>query len=820
MRKILLLIVLASSFVKVKAQVPSYYNNLEKYWYYRYRLVNDFMKIGDNAGESIPAIARQIGSYCTTSNCYKDGGLTWGADATVRLGTYMQVLATEYYQLQLNGKNTDRTKYELEKAVNAILRLDKNAEHYCTDIDNSYPPNHGNDGGNNTHNGFFIRDDVPYLNFIQENLSHFNRNGISFDPQHIATHLHSVGWEPKYEYEAGGSAFAGRYGGAGPSGYPPKFGSSHIFTLDKELYHNYQFPPSLNGTSNLRTMIPRYPYEESQDQLVEIFKGLALTNMYVSSLKSTTSEELFKLINYIGDNGYNNFGGWTIRNPLTRECVYGINPSKYIGLVGSCDAGGGVFITNAEPAVEAVKLLTGTTIPWSTIGGPHWAFELARGFKKNKDIQFTDAFVCFADNWRNARGKNVSFESIKRHADANETQTPHLPLLYKLIRPSGGSDKIQYHPNPSFLNLLDNAPPCGPYYYWNQTTSTKTFWHKEWSGGDRLVEPYHRQDVINSNAPGSNESLEFNGLDYMLLFNLYALVQEDYVRVINNPYYETSLTTTYPENHWKQGWIGTKTRKLKLNYLEYLGLQNKIESDGDVTFRGGKVIEMNPGFEAKSGSNVFAYIQDYTCAGGYNHDKSYHHAFINSQQTIESVLGNETEWVDSLIEYGTTYVPRVYDSTYTPDTEDSLDIYLDSIYADSLKNVILTSGDSTLIGWYYSMFDTTDTNNYRISGSNINSMYEAMQKSQQLKKKSSISNLSNITIHPNPTTGQLNITMPAPGDYDVKITNMLGVVVYQGKLKDEQHKQIQLENNLPSGNYTVQITGKEVNHIEKITLTR
>ncbi len=75
-------------------------------------------------------------------------------------------------------------------------------------------------------------------------------------------------------------------------------------------------------------------------------------------------------------------------------------------------------------------------------------------------------------------------------------------------------------------------------------------------------------------------------------------------------------------------------------------------------------------------------------------------------------------------------------------------------------------------------------------------------------------------IHPNPTTGQLNITMPAPGDYDVKITNMLGVVVYQGKLKDEQQKQVQLDANLPSGNYTVQITGKEVNHIEKITLTR
>ena len=30
--------------------------NLEKYWHYRYRLVNYFLQVGPNAGESLPIV--------------------------------------------------------------------------------------------------------------------------------------------------------------------------------------------------------------------------------------------------------------------------------------------------------------------------------------------------------------------------------------------------------------------------------------------------------------------------------------------------------------------------------------------------------------------------------------------------------------------------------------------------------------------------------------------------------------------------------------------------------------------------------------------
>jgi hypothetical protein len=73
----------------------SAYINLEKYWFYRYRLVNDFMKIGENCGESIPAQDR---------NAYPPNALSrieWG-DATIDLGNYISMLATEHRMLSNN----------------------------------------------------------------------------------------------------------------------------------------------------------------------------------------------------------------------------------------------------------------------------------------------------------------------------------------------------------------------------------------------------------------------------------------------------------------------------------------------------------------------------------------------------------------------------------------------------------------------------------------------------------------------------------------------------------------------------------------------
>lgn len=137
---------------------------LRKYWFYRSRLNNDFVKVGRGQGESLVFNERGLGhtSFApTTDVTFKMG------DATSTQGYYIAVLALEYHLLEANHNNekTDSTLYELFCAIDAINRLDLMAEKILTDSTGT--------GGNGILNGFFVRDDV-YPDFVKDNYDHFN----------------------------------------------------------------------------------------------------------------------------------------------------------------------------------------------------------------------------------------------------------------------------------------------------------------------------------------------------------------------------------------------------------------------------------------------------------------------------------------------------------------------------------------------------------------------------------------------------------------------------------------------------------------------
>jgi hypothetical protein len=111
MRKIIVigLLFLFNSNISLEGQV-ALSTNQAKYWHYRARLINHFLVIGPNQGESLPAGIRN-----QTNSSIAD----WG-DGPVYLGYYIGVLATEYRLLLQNNKNTDQTLTKLYYAINAI----------------------------------------------------------------------------------------------------------------------------------------------------------------------------------------------------------------------------------------------------------------------------------------------------------------------------------------------------------------------------------------------------------------------------------------------------------------------------------------------------------------------------------------------------------------------------------------------------------------------------------------------------------------------------------------------------------------------------
>jgi len=135
---------------------PSYaqteQDNHEKYWTYRNNLIRKFLKIGASNslldfGNSIPIENRDnINTNCTGTG----KRMRWG-DATIHQGYYIATLACEYELLRRSGKDCAPTLNELYYAIQAVDRLDDYAEWYLSLIPNLFP----------NKNGFLTRDDVP-----------------------------------------------------------------------------------------------------------------------------------------------------------------------------------------------------------------------------------------------------------------------------------------------------------------------------------------------------------------------------------------------------------------------------------------------------------------------------------------------------------------------------------------------------------------------------------------------------------------------------------------------------------------------------------
>lgn len=127
--------------------------NLQKYWKFRNKFKEKYIRIGEAPGESLPAWT--INPTVCIDNLNNDGTgygeMHWG-DGMIHQGYYIGFLATEYRLLKNNNQDVKGVLNELFFALNAINRVDRIAEDALENIyEMQLSPNL---------NGYYIREDV------------------------------------------------------------------------------------------------------------------------------------------------------------------------------------------------------------------------------------------------------------------------------------------------------------------------------------------------------------------------------------------------------------------------------------------------------------------------------------------------------------------------------------------------------------------------------------------------------------------------------------------------------------------------------------
>jgi hypothetical protein len=154
--KILLLILLLfTCAADLSAHNPTDTVLLERYWNYRQRFLNRFVRIGDQPGYSMP-IEQYMYTDCRNDWIWTNypepyvgngfGILSPGGDQTCGLGHYIAMLATEYALLAQNHQRTDSVTRELYYALKSYFRLEREANEIF------HKPSYF---------GFFLRQDAP-----------------------------------------------------------------------------------------------------------------------------------------------------------------------------------------------------------------------------------------------------------------------------------------------------------------------------------------------------------------------------------------------------------------------------------------------------------------------------------------------------------------------------------------------------------------------------------------------------------------------------------------------------------------------------------
>lgn len=583
---------------KLVAQPPQDLDiaNMKKYWWYRYRLVNDFMVKGEGPGKSLPMEERD--QYLQPIAKIAK----WG-DCTINLGHYIGVLATEYALLSEQGQPTDTTKQELFYAISAINRLDNNAEAYYSSFGASqaYPLN-----------GFFMRDDVP-SSFLIDNPNLANGvtssriiNTVDADNlEGLETNEMSV--DQVYDLMVGFALVS-------------KFIPDNTYYIpDKSTMIHKPFADGETGfAEEIKNINDRIISRLADNNWIVYIPGTSITPAHDRGWEAIDfSYGVAEAAKYIKEpESYPNIFAVPVR---TCEPFPSLNCDRYHNLISfatstlwmnmgvtyapfstivnntedyklqSLAAIGNSWWTRASAAPDPIAILSVLFNPYFIIHPLQQAAALAAASTPIPPINLTIPTLTY-------RAAGFSYE--------------HTPLLRKVLHPGVNSHSFSFLFPYTSLNqshyedLLNSAPNCGPYNFGIGNMSTY-----EWSSDNRINNSERRGQSL---AGGGGE---YNGLDYMLYYNLYHLIDPNTVPMVN--YMDRDILFDFPTSSG----AGSTGMPCVIEAFNTISASNNVGSTADVTYHAGNEIALLPGFSAQSGSNFSAYIQAFTCSetDGYRH---------------------------------------------------------------------------------------------------------------------------------------------------------------------------------------------------------
>ncbi len=525
MKKIIIVCLLC--FLYISSYAQSIYENAEKYWYYRERLKN-FVLVSSNYNEP--------GTNIPAERIYNNS-IAWD-DGNAAFNHYISVLATEYKLLKMYGQDYTQTIKELYYALKSFERLDATAESYYRQ-DNSQL--------STDLNGFFIREDIT-----DEFWSKYGKNGtnpyfkqVKLKRQLNTNHVDSI-WSWEYEksedntwhYLEAFSLVGALVDKEFVDGVLINFkqiAKDNVYRIIDDMKHNHMIHTiiwELAPPSNIKNNFAYEWYVENPvtGEPVELGSGLDWTMLYVSSGFAKTGNNLLGINEFSSSDLsaiiFKNMLAMPFTNIDLTIDVY--NKAVFNPLTGfgqgfiDCE----VSLTGPGYKKKIHDFVPEPNLPCKILDSE----EIILADLSDDDYELRS--LCATGNIEDINGLNPYEVLIKKQKESSVLKYEHFPLIWSVV--NNNYSHISTEDKDYVLGLLNAAPACGPYYFSAGDDGGL------WSSGSRLVWP----EKLHGGCPAG----EYNGLDYMLLHNLFwlATVSQYPANINYNPsvYKASSIVAT------------------------------------------------------------------------------------------------------------------------------------------------------------------------------------------------------------------------------------------------------------------------------------